>query len=318
MSNYWRIREEEALRQNLRTEQERLKEMDIIYRNMMDSIQKEIDSFYVKYADKEGVSVTVAKKRVSKLDIEVYERKAEKYVEAKDFSEQANEEMRLYNLTMKVNRLELLKAQIGLELVNGFDELQKFFEEILTDRTIETFERQAGILGASVGDVGAAAGVIVNASFHNAKFSDRIWGNMAVLRSDIDKLLQVGLIQGKNPRVLARELRKRHNVSRSDAERLMRTELARVQVEAQLQVFRENEIEQYEYVACYKSCACNACKGLDGKHFNVKDSMAGENAPPMHPNCHCSVCGYLDEAEYNEWLDTYKEHGLSYKEWRGR
>ena len=52
----------------------------------------------------------------------------------KDFSDKANEEMRLYNLTMKVNRLELLKAKIGLELVSGFDELEKLLGEKLTKR----------------------------------------------------------------------------------------------------------------------------------------------------------------------------------------
>ena len=54
---------------------------------------------------------------MSKLDIAAYQRKAKRYVADKDFSKQANEEMRLYNLTMKVNRLEMLKANIGLELV---------------------------------------------------------------------------------------------------------------------------------------------------------------------------------------------------------
>ena len=48
-----------------------------------------------------------AKRRVSKLDIAAYQRKAKRYVADKDFSKQANEEMRLYNLTMKVNRLEM-------------------------------------------------------------------------------------------------------------------------------------------------------------------------------------------------------------------
>ena len=57
-------------------------------------------------------------------------------MEEKNFSKQANDEMRLYNLTMKVNRLELLKAQIGLELVAGFDELQQLFDEKLTERTM--------------------------------------------------------------------------------------------------------------------------------------------------------------------------------------
>ena len=71
--------------------------------------------FNAKYATKEGISLAEAKRRVSKLDIEEYGRKAAKYVKEKDFSDQANEEMRLYNATMKINRLELLKANIGLE-----------------------------------------------------------------------------------------------------------------------------------------------------------------------------------------------------------
>lgn len=60
--------------------------------------------------------------------------------------------MRPYNLTMKVNQLELLKARIGLELIAGFDELQQFYEEKLTERTMEEFKRQAGILGLTLLD----------------------------------------------------------------------------------------------------------------------------------------------------------------------
>ena len=63
---------------------------------------------------------------------------------------EANEEMRLYNATMKINRLEMLKANIGLELVSGYDELQKYFEQTLTDRTLDEFKRQAGILGETI------------------------------------------------------------------------------------------------------------------------------------------------------------------------
>lgn len=55
---------------------------------------------------------------------------------------------------MKINRLELLKANIGLEMVSGFDELQKYFDKTLTQQTIEEFRRQAGILGNSVQENG--------------------------------------------------------------------------------------------------------------------------------------------------------------------
>ena len=117
---------------------------------MLDAAQKEIDAFYGRYADKEQITLAEAKRRVSKLDIAAYERKAKRYVADKDFSKQANEEMRLYNLTMKVNRLEMLKANIGLELVAGHNEQEKFMSKILRGRTEEELQRQAGILGKTV------------------------------------------------------------------------------------------------------------------------------------------------------------------------
>lgn len=263
---------------------------------MMDQIQKEIDGFYGKYAKAERITLAEAKKRVSRLDIEAYERKAAKYVKEKNFSKEANEEMRLYNATMKINRLEMLKANIGLELADGFDGIQKYFDQILTERTLQEFDRQAGILGKTIQNNGEMAHAIVNASFHNARYSDRIWMYQDLMKAELSKLLQEGLIQGKNPRKLAGHLTKLFGVSKSNAERLMRTELARVQTEAQRQSFERNGFTQYEFVAL--GSACGACKELDGKHFKVDEMMPGENAPPMHPNCRCSVAAYEDSEEY--------------------
>lgn len=281
---------------------------------MADQIQKEIDGFYAKYATKEGISLAEAKRRVSKLDIEEYGRKAAKYVKEKDFSDQANEEMRLYNATMKINRLELLKANIGLEMVSGFDELQKYFDQTLTQQTIEEFRRQAGILGNSVQENGKMARAIVDASFHNATYSDRIWMYQDMLKAELDKLLKTGLIQGKNPRELAVHLQKRFGASREDAERLMVTELARVQTEAQKQSYIRNGFEEYTYVACGNADVCERCQALDGKHFRVQDMMPGTNAPPMHPRCHCSTAAYEDSTEYEKWL-KFLEQGGTTEEW---
>ena len=315
-SEYWKKREQENLRKNLKSEAEYAKEIQQTYNFAMDQIQKEIDSFYAKYAKDEGITIAQAKKRASKLDMEEYSRKAKKYVKEKNFSKQANEEMKLYNLTMKVNRLELLKASIGLELVSAFDELQQFYEQILTDRTMDEFNRQAGILGSTVPDNAAVlAATIVNASFHNAKYSERIWLHQDLLRNELGKLLTKGMVQGKNPRALARELRKTFDVSIYNSERLMRTELARVQTEAQLQSYRENGFEEYEYMACHNRDVCANCKALDGKIFKIDDGMPGENAPPMHPSCHCATTAHMDMDSYQKWLDGYKDHGLGFKEW---
>lgn len=298
---YWKNRETEQRKHNIRDEVEYRKHIREIYQNMIDEIEKEINGFYGKYAKKEGITLAEAKKRAAKADIEALGRKAAKYVKEKYFSQQANDEMRLYNMTMKVNRLELLKAQIGLEMVAGFDELQKYYDEILTDRAISEFERQAGILGKTIQNNAKAANAIVNASFHNATFSDRIWMYQDMLKNELSSLLQTVLIQGQNPRRLATHLRKRFGVSQSNAERLMITELARVQTEAQKQSFERNGYDQYEFIAL--GSACGICRELDGRHFKVKDMMPGENAPPMHPNCRCSVAAYMDDVEFEKRLD---------------
>ena len=282
---------------------------------MLDAAQKEIDAFYGRYADKEQITLAEAKRRVSKLDIAAYQRKAKRYVADKDFSKQANEEMRLYNLTMKVNRLEMLKANIGLELVAGHNEQEQFMAKILRGRTEEELQRQAGILGKTVRNNAKLAETIPNASFHNATFSERIWGNQTALKAELSKQLQVGMIQGKNPRVLAREIQKTFGASASNAERLMRTELARVQTEAQRQSFLANGFEMYTFHVNHGCCA--ACSDLDGKHFKIKDMMPGKNAPPMHPNCRCSVSAYEDDTEYEAWLDFWDKGGTT-EEWERR
>ena len=227
-------------------------------------------------------------------------------------SKKANEEMALYNLTMKVNRLELLKANIGLEMIAGTDELDKYMAEILQGRTEDELKRMGGILGESVKANSKNAQAIPNASFHNATFSDRIWMYQDLLKADLSKLLQTGLIQGKNPRVLARDLKKTFNTSTYNAERLMRTELARVQTEAQKQSFERNGFEMYEFIA--NSGCCDICQGLNGKHFKVKDMMPGENAAPLHPHCRCSVAAWEDSEEYEAWLD-YLENGGTTEQW---
>lgn len=317
---YWRKREDEALKHYIKDEKEYDKQIQQIYENMLDSCQTQINDFYGRYASKEGITLAEAKKRVSKLDIEKYERKAAKYVKDKDFSDKANEEMRLYNLTMKVNRLEMLKANIGLEMIAGHAELEKFMSGILRGRTEEELKRQAGILGKTIRNNAQLAHTIPNGSFHNGTFSDRIWQYQDLMRENLGSLLSTGLIQGKNPRSIAKDLRKywygNDPKTKGGAvycmERLMRTELARVQTEAQKQSFEKNGFTEYEFIA-NRDC-CDICKSKDGKHFKVKDMMPGENAAPMHPHCRCSTAAYEDSDEYEAWLD-YLDKGGTTAEW---
>ena len=96
----------------------------------------------------------------------------------------------------------------------------------------------------------------------------------------------------------------------------MRTELARVQTEAQKQSFERNGFEKYIFIVNGGCCdICEEAKNKDIGHgkgvYLVKDMMPGENASPMHPHCRCSAAAYSDRKEYEEWLDFLEKGGTT-------
>lgn len=316
--NYWQDREKLQRELYMKEEAQQQKEIERIYQDMYRWAEDEINRFYGKYADAEGIDITEAKKRVTQAEIEEYERLAKQYVKDKDFSPRANAEMRLYNATMKINRLEMLKARIGLHLVDGINTLDEYYEKEITDRTRDEIERQAGILGetVSVADTTKRADNIVNASFFNATYSERIWSHQDRLRSMISIELQKGLIAGVGSREMARRIKREFDVSMSDAHRLMVTELRRIQTDVAMDSYKRSGVERYVYMAVNPR-ACPICKALNGKDYPVEGAeIANEEhpLPPMHPNCHCTTAPYVDEDEYNAWLN-YLEQGGSTSDW---
>lgn len=303
--NYWKDRELKHIEQSIKDDAKISRRLKRLQLEAMGEIEQQIDAFYGRYATKEGISMQEARKRVSKLDIEKYERKAKRYVRDKNFSERANEEMRLYNVTMNINRLELLKANIHLELLSMTSQEQRILFETMTANARAEYERQSGILGQSINYNEKNIQAIVNASFLNATWSDRLWDNQDALRSELDRLLNRGMVQGLNPRVLARELRETFDASIYNSERLLITETARVQQDAFQDSMKQSEIEEYEYIA--EPTACDICSALDGKIFKVKDAEPGKNAYPMHPFCKCSQAAYVDR---EAWDADLRARGL--------
>lgn len=293
--SYWRKRERKNIKKQLKND---AKVAQRIKRNQvraMGEIQDQIDAFYGRYASAEGITMVEAKKRAAKLDMDKYSRKAKRYVKEKNFSPRANEEMRLYNMTMKTHRLELLKANINLELVGMTEEEQRILLESFMEQAMSEYERQAGILGQSLHYNEKNIKAIVNSSFQHADWSTRLWDNQDALRSELNRLLNRGIVQGKHPIELARDLRKSFDTSIYNSERLMRTESARVQQDVFKDSAEQVEIEEYVFIA--EADACPICASLDGKVFKIKDAMVGENAYPIHPNCRCSQAMYIDPDE---------------------
>lgn len=126
--------------------------------------------------------------------------------------------------------------------------------------------------------------------------------NQAAFKAEVEGLLQIGMTQGKGSRELARRLRCKFDLPRADAEQLMVTELCRVQTEAARQSYIRNGNTKYRFMAIGQK-PCPICQDLDGQVFQVKDMKPGVNAPPMHPNCHCTTAPYWDREEFERYLD---------------
>jgi SPP1 gp7 family putative phage head morphogenesis protein len=274
-------------------------------RYTMDSIIKEAKGWVATYAGKEGITMAEALKLAHEADIEALARKAKVYVRNKDFSPLANDEMRLYNFSMRMSRLDLLLRNMDLELISAFSENEDILSDHLLNMSITELERQAGILGLTIGtkaDYRRIAETIANESFYTTTFSERIWQNQDQLK----ELLRQGLIKsnmmGQNPTKWMHELRGNLTEGFSGStyalKRLVVTESARVQIASQKTTYEIGGYEWFEFIA--EPTACEICLAFDGKVAPVKNMSMGGNAPPMHPNCKCSTAAHYSDEQYEK------------------
>jgi SPP1 gp7 family putative phage head morphogenesis protein len=297
-SDYWKRRIEAEQRARLSRDTTLSDEMTRLYDYHFRELEKEIRAFEHRYADKNNLPIAEVKARVDALDVKAFEEKARRYVEEKDFSSKANAELGIYNLKMKMSRLELLQYQLDLEMVALANSEHKLSERFLNEEYTETLKVQSGLLGKSVlsaSEIGKAAQTVLNTPFKGVKWSDRIWERQDALREVVARLTEDYLLKGKNPTAMIPQLRKEFGVSAGEAKRLAVTEGARVATEAEKQSYESNGYDEYEFIA--EPSACDLCKPLDGKIFKVRDMEPGKNAAPMHPHCHCSTAAHFSESK---------------------
>lgn len=344
---YWRKREERNLKRLKKEEKDWEDQIDQIYQRMISELDDEIALFYSRFANNAEMSMAEARKYLSKTDIDWYATRAKFYCElaAKDFAEgtdkrasiyfsdEANEEMLRYNATMRINRLEMLKSQMKLRILKAQSKVEETIDMALWQRTYDTFQHQAGILGNTVlDDVQPRVETIARASFHGQEFSKRIWGKQQTqLQKQLNKALSECLILGKGAAPFTRKLQKIGNTTKAQASRLMRTELARVQTQAEQDAYEKCGFNDFMYLT-NPSC-CPECRKHDGRTYPMRKMEPGKTAPPLHPNCRCFTAPAVDREQmekdlgidkisdedvshFDEWMADYEKSGISWQEWK--
>lgn len=319
---YGRAREWRQLNRMHKAESQLISEIQGTILDTIKECEREANSWLMAYSGTEGISLAEAKKAVKLKDIRELEAKAKEYVKRRQdlgfaFSEEAMKEMRRYNFGMKMNRLELLQHNLALALGMGTVDVEEIIGKHLTYATEEELSRQAGLLGLNVPDpeiLRANAEAIVNASFHDETFSQRIWSNKRELEQALTEGIRKSVMLGQNPLTWARSLKGLLRDTENDAmyrmKRLAITESGRVQIEAQKQSY---DMAGYSnYMVICEPTACPHCMEFDGEIFPLSELVQGVNSPMFHPFCRCSTTPYMSreevEAGFRE-LEKIKDRG---------
>lgn len=217
--------------------------------------------------------------------------------------------MKVYNATMRLNRLEYLKSQIGLTMVDLGMNVSNDMRDKIQDDYMDEIKRQSGILGKDLTKMSLwtseEVATIVMAQTGSVNFSQRIWADIDALKAELDAVISTGIIRGDNPREMARLLKKhvRQTVTnhRYVTERIARTESARVQHKAQT-----SSLIKMDYRFCKwhaEPGACKICSDIvnndDGFGKGVYEIDNVPNIP--HPNCRCGISAYWVDSENNSY-----------------
>ena len=294
-NSYWRNRVELEQKAAIKRDEDYATELKKMHDYYFNEIDKEIRTFINRYAEKNGnIPYSEIIARLDAMDVAAFAEKAKRYVEEKDFGAIANRELAIYNLKMRVSRLEALQQELDLQMIALANEEEKKTGDFLKGEYLQGLKSQAGILGVSEGaTVSTAMKQAIDRNFNGATWSSRIWDRQNALRDIVKKATADLLVLGKNPTQIISKLRKEFGVSAHQAKRLAVTEGSRVAMAAQKDSLESQGYDEYEYIA--EPSACKICAPFDGRIFKVSEMESGRNCAPMHPFCRCSVAAHYSK-----------------------
>ncbi|SHK42157.1 minor capsid protein [Desulforamulus aeronauticus] len=118
-------------------------------------------------------------------------------------------------------------------------------------------------------------------------FSDRIWDNKSKLVQRVRKSVEKAMIQGTSIDKLARDIKKEFGSSAYESKRLIHTEVARCQSQAQNQIYKDSGlVKKVMWSATLDKLTNPEDAVLDGKMWDIDEEHP---SPPLHPNCRCCL-----------------------------
>lgn len=305
-ADYWRgrfsILEDSAHREAQRT----IQDMEELYLDAQRSVQKEIESWYARFAVNNQISLTDARKWLTAGQLEEFHWSVEQYIK---IGEQAGLDAawlkKLENASARfhISRLEAVQTGIQqqLELLYGnqVDSLDALLKKVVGNGYTHTaFEVQKGVgLGWDITGLDQKKLETLLSkpwTTDGRTFRDRCWLNKNDLVGSVSKSLTQGLLRGDSPSKITTAIQKQFGVHRYKAGRLVNTETTYFNAVATKECYKDLDVEMVEIIETLDSHTCSICGGLDGKVIPISQYEPGVTVPPFHPNCRGTTAPAID------------------------
>lgn len=330
--DYWKKRSEQVARKQYKKVDKYINSMQLEYEIAKDSIQKDIESFYARFATNNEITLDEARKLLNSNELREFK------MGLKEFRKKAKnnpdgiwtQELNNVYYKTRVSRLEALKAQIQVK-VNSLSTSQlegttKLLNGIYEDtyyRNIYEVHKGLGI-GINFAKLDTnTIDKVIKEPWYGDNYSSKIWKNKDKLIMELQTNLTQAFIRGDSIDKTSKLIAERMNVAKNRARTLVNTESSYITSKATFDSYsRSGVVKQYEILATLDLRTSKICRAMDGKVFNLSEKEIGVNAPPFHPNCRTTIVAYFDDAIDEERIARdsdgevyYVDGKMKYEDW---
>ena len=143
-------------------------------------------------------------------------------------------------------------------------------------------------------------------------YSARIWKNTEQLAETLSSEIEAAFLSGKSVRRMADTIMERFGVGYRAAECLVRTETSYVQNRTAARSYEDAGCTEYEVLTAQDRRTCQYCAKQNGKRYLLATMQAGENAPPFHPNCRCTILPVVEEGTETGKAEAAKQDEIGF------
>lgn len=311
-------------------------EMEKQYKAAQNELEAQIERWYQRFADSNGISLAQAKQWLKGQDLAEFKWDVKEYIKyGKENAINGAWVQELENASSKfhISRLEALQIQTQNSLETMFAQQMGTMKKALSDVYASGYYHTAYAVQQGFGLGWDIAGLdqaqiekVLSKPWavDGYNFSTRIWNSKTKLIGEVHNELSKNLLTGADPQKAIDSLAKKMGTSKSNAGRLVMTEQAYFSSAAQKDCFNDLDVEEYEIVATLDSHTSDICRSLDGKVFKMSDYKPGVTAPPFHVYCRSTTAPHFKDnfdageraARGADGKTYYVPDDVTYSEWK--